>query len=161
MEALVKPLDVVEGISDLPWHKDCGLGRHSYDCCSMTVGISVTPADAGSGELGVLAGSHRSTIPPSGVHARVDLPKIPLPTEKGDVTVHLSCTAHMSRPPTRAERRVLYTGFALPPRANDIARPPDRLSQIREAAPKVMGAESRERLGRAGSFEPCRAPPAL
>ena len=46
IEALFKPFDVVAGISDLPWHKDCALGRHSYDCCGMTVGISVTGADA-------------------------------------------------------------------------------------------------------------------
>ena len=26
IEALVKPIGVVEGISDLPWHKDCSLG---------------------------------------------------------------------------------------------------------------------------------------
>ena len=45
-QALVKPVGVVEGISDVPWHKDCSLGRHSYDCCSMTVGVSVTGADA-------------------------------------------------------------------------------------------------------------------
>jgi hypothetical protein len=30
IEALIKPVGVVEGISDLPWHKDCSLGRHSY-----------------------------------------------------------------------------------------------------------------------------------
>ena len=58
IEALFKPFGVVEGISDLPWHKDCALGRHSYDCCSMTVGISVTGADAGSGQLRAVAGSH-------------------------------------------------------------------------------------------------------
>ena len=29
IEALVKPIGVVKGISDLPWHKDCSLGRHS------------------------------------------------------------------------------------------------------------------------------------
>src|SRR5213076_2967135 len=46
VEALVKPIGVVEGISDVPWHKDCSLGSHSYRCCSMTVGISVTGADA-------------------------------------------------------------------------------------------------------------------
>ena len=36
IEALVKPIGIVEGISDLPWHKDCSLGRHSYDCSSIT-----------------------------------------------------------------------------------------------------------------------------
>ena len=44
IEALFKPIGIVEGISDVPWHKDCSLGRHSYECCSLTVGISVTGA---------------------------------------------------------------------------------------------------------------------
>ena len=65
IEALFKPFGVVEGISDLPWHKDCALGRHSYDCCSMTVGISVTGADAQSGQLRAVAGSHRALMWPS------------------------------------------------------------------------------------------------
>ena len=46
---LFKPLGVTQGISDVPWHKDCSLGGHSYRCCSLTVGISVTGADATSG----------------------------------------------------------------------------------------------------------------
>ena len=44
IEALFKPIGVAAGISDVPWHKDCSLGRHSYECCSMNVGISVTGA---------------------------------------------------------------------------------------------------------------------
>jgi len=78
VEALFKPIGVVEGISDVPWHKDCSLGRHSYECCSLTVGISVTGADAGSGQLRVVAGSHRATCWPSehppgaGMSGRVD-----------------------------------------------------------------------------------------
>ena len=65
IEALFKPIGVVEGISDVPWHKDCGLGRHSYDCCGLTVGISVTGADAVSGQLRVIAGSHRALVWPA------------------------------------------------------------------------------------------------
>ena len=38
-----------------------------------------------------------------------------------DVTVHCLCTLHMSRPPVSAERRVVYTGFNLAPRAGDRA----------------------------------------
>ena len=57
-EGLVKPLDIVTGLSDLPWHKDCGQGLHSYKCNSLTVGISVTGADRSSGALGVIPGSH-------------------------------------------------------------------------------------------------------
>jgi len=59
-EGLVKPLGIVRGLSDLPWHKDCGQGCHSYLCSGLTCGISVTGADRVSGALGVIAGSHRA-----------------------------------------------------------------------------------------------------
>ena len=75
VEALVKPIGVVEGISDVPWHKDCSLGSHSYRCCSLTVGISVTGADAASGQLRVVAGSHRALIQPAFVRRGLDLPR--------------------------------------------------------------------------------------
>src|SRR5215213_980128 len=137
IEALFKPFDVVQGISDLPWHKDCALGRHSYDCCSMTVGISVTGADAVSGQLRVVAGSHRALMWPS-LHDehRSDLPTVPLPTRTGDVTIHLSCTLHQSVPPVERERRVMYTGFRLPARGTEAERAAlERLRAIREDAP--------------------------
>jgi hypothetical protein len=114
IEALVKPIGVVEGISDVPWHKDCSLGRHSYECCSMTVGISVNGADALSGQLRVVAGSHRALIWPALQQPGRDLPEVDLPTRTGDVTIHLSCTLHMSQPPQERERRVMYTSFRLP-----------------------------------------------
>lgn len=116
IEALIKPLNVVAGLSDLPFHKDCAQGRHSFDCCSMTVGISVTGADAESGQLGVIAGSHRALMPPSMLsdpHA-FGLPVLALPTQCGDITIHLSCTHHMAHAPTTRERRVMYTSFRFP-----------------------------------------------
>ena len=114
--ALIKPIGVVKGISDVPWHKDCSLGRHSYECCSLTVGISVTGADADSGQLRVVAGSHRALVWPAPcVQPGLDLPIVDLPTETGDLTVHLSCTMHMSQPPVRRTRKVLYTGFGQQP----------------------------------------------
>jgi hypothetical protein len=138
VEALVKPLDVVQGISDLPWHKDCSLGRHSYRCCSMTVGISVTGADAASGQLRVVAGSHRALIQPAFVRRGLDLPEIDLPTGTGDVTVHLSCTMHMSQAPTERERRVLYTGFRLPDEGRTSPETAAKLSRIREGSYKTV-----------------------
>jgi hypothetical protein len=145
VEALFKPFGVVEGISDLPWHKDCALGRHSYDCCGMTVGISVTGADSRSGLLRAVAGSHRALMWPSNHREdRSDLPAVDLPTRTGDVTVHLSCTLHGSQPPVERERRVLYTGFRLPLRGTDAERKArDRLLAIREDAPlKAPAAQS-------------------
>jgi hypothetical protein len=138
VEALVKPIGVVEGISDVPWHKDCSLGSHSYRCCSMTVGVSVTGADAGSGQLRVVAGSHRALIQPAFVRRDLDLPQVDLPTRTGDVTVHLSCTLHMSQPPVDHERRVLYTDFRLPDPDGDRSPGEAALKQIREAAPLTV-----------------------
>jgi hypothetical protein len=110
--ALVKPIGVVKGISDLPWHKDCSLGRHSFECCGLTVGLSITGADSQSGQLRVLAKSHRALIWPAPcIQPRLDLRAIDLPTRSGDVTVHLSCTQHMSQAPVTHTRKVVYTGF--------------------------------------------------
>ena len=116
VSALSKPIGVVKGISDVPWHKDCSLGRHSYECCSLTVGISVTGANTDSGQLRVLPGSHRALVWPAPcVQPGLDLEPVELPTRTGDVTVHLSCTQHMSQPPVKRGRKVLYTGFAQQP----------------------------------------------
>jgi hypothetical protein len=136
VEALVKPVGVVEGISDVPWHKDCGLGGHSYRCCSLTVGVSVTGADAESGQLRVVAGSHRALIQPAFVRPSLDLPQLDLPTQSGDVTVHLSCTLHMSQPPVARERRVLYTDFGLP--GGDPAPAEGKLRRSRDGAPATV-----------------------
>jgi len=140
VEALIKPIGVVEGISDLPWHKDCSLGRHSYRCCSLTVGISVTGADERSGQLGVVAGSHRALVQPAFFRSSWGLPQVALPTHTGDVTVHCSCTLHMSHAPIERERRVMYTDFVLPTRERDVsARTNDGdIARVREQAYKTV-----------------------
>ncbi len=135
IEALVKPLAVAKGISDVPWHRDCNLGRHAYGCCSTTVGISVTDGGEGRGQLRVVPGSHRVLMPSSVAGtSRAWLEALPLPTRKGDLTVHLSCTLHEAQPPTLDERIVMYTGFGLPDRAGKAARgtDSDAIASIRE-----------------------------
>ena len=122
-EGLVKPLGIVRGLSDLPWHKDCGQGRHSYMCSGLTCGISVTGADRTSGALGVIAGSHRANTMSAGRDPRLDLPALALETRTGDVTVHCSDTLHRAHPPVDRPRRVVYTGFGLPPLPGDTPRP--------------------------------------
>lgn len=116
VEALIKPLGVTQGISDIPWHRDCSLGRHSYKCCGVTVGVSVSDGGADRGQLRALAGSHRANVPAVGVQPGLDLPIVGLPTRAGDLTVHLSCTLHEATPPVSEERKVMYTGFSLPAR---------------------------------------------
>ena len=125
-EGLAKRIGVTDGISDVPWHKDCSPGGHSYRCCGLTVGLCLTPADRESGELGAIAGSHRANVQGGGVRADLDLPRVALPADVGDVTIHCSCTLHMSRPPVSRERRVVYTGFGLAPRPGDVVEQLDR-----------------------------------
>jgi hypothetical protein len=141
VEALFKPIGVAQGISDVPWHKDCSLGRHSYDCSNLTTGISVTGATADSGQLRVRPGSHRALCWPALAQPGLDLPDRALPTEKGDITVHLSCTLHMAQPPVARERRVLYTGFRLPDRCDGAAIARQKLRAVREAAPVTVSQE--------------------
>ncbi len=133
ISALQKPIGIVKGISDLPWHKDCSLGRHSYECCNLVVGISVDGADAQSGQLRVVPGSHRALMWPAPcVQPGLDLEPIDLPTETGDVTVHLSCTLHMSQSPVKRTRKVMYTGFGQAAPDAALARANrERISQVR------------------------------
>jgi hypothetical protein len=113
---------------------------HSYRCCGLTTGISVTGADARSGQLRVVAGSHRALVQPAFVRSSSDLPIIDLPTETGDVTVHCSCTLHMSQPPIERERRVMYTGFGLPAKeaGDGQQRAMAAIGAVREGAYKTV-----------------------
>lgn len=146
-EGLQKKVGVVEGISDVSWHKDCSMGGHSRGCSGMTTGISVTGADVGSGELGVVAGSNRANVQPTDVRADLDLPRIPLPTRTGDVTVHCSCTLHMSRPPVKHGRQVVYTGFGLAPRPGDVIEPMDPEARRRARHALMDQVRNREQSG--------------
>jgi hypothetical protein len=119
-EGLIKPLGIKTGLSDLPWHKDCGQGMHSYYCSGMTVGISVTGADRESGALGVVPGSHRANVQTAGIDTSLDLAPIKLETRTGDITVHCSDSLHRAHRPTHRPRKVVYTGFRLSPIPGDV-----------------------------------------
>ena len=134
-EGLVKPLGIVKGLSDLPWHKDCGQGRHSYMCNSLTTGISVTGADRVSGALGVIPGSHRANTMATGRDRGLDLEPRMLETKTGDVTVHCSDTLHRAHAPIERPRKVVYSGFGLPPLPGDEVEPNPRYNREARAAP--------------------------
>ena len=88
----------------------------------------------------VVAGSHRALVQPAFFRDSWGLPAVPLPTLTGDVTVHCSCTLHMSQAPIERERRVMYTDFVLPPRAGDDRAPSSAgvIDRVREGAYKVV-----------------------
>jgi hypothetical protein len=131
-EALVKPVGVAAGISDLTFHRDCHFGRHAYGCSGVDVGITVTPSGPANGRLGVVAGSHRLAIPVEIAKTKPYLPVIGVATEAGDCTVHLSCTLHESTAPRTATRKVMYTPYKLPPLADDVDAPTRPGPDLRE-----------------------------
>ncbi|MGA8726724.1 MAG: phytanoyl-CoA dioxygenase family protein [Acidimicrobiales bacterium] len=114
-----------EGLADLPWHRDCGMGGHPVKCPMLNVGIQLDMATPATGQLEMIAGSHRGTsrLPHDKEAAR--LPVARLSTEPGDVTVHFGHTLHAAPPPTRrsgAGRRALYLSF-VPPRSFEMVGP--------------------------------------
>jgi hypothetical protein len=113
LSVVIKNPDVVEGLSDLPWHQDCGLGGHGVLCPGVNIGIQLDAASEANGQLRILAGSHHHSIPPAGPGREEDLPVIRVDTQPGDVTVHFGHVSHAAPPPTspRAGRRAMYVTF--------------------------------------------------
>ena len=65
---VIKVPGATEGLVDLPWHRDCGMGGHPVKCPMLNVGIQLDPATPAAGQLLMIAGSHRGT-------SRLPLPK--------------------------------------------------------------------------------------
>lgn len=146
-EGLIKPLDIQTGLSDLPWHKDCGQGGHSYLCNGLSVGISVTGADGQSGALGVVPGSHRANVQTAGKDGSLDMAAIKLETNTGDVTVHCSDILHRAHRPTKQPRKVVYSGFRLGLKPGDSVEP---VSMEKQRAERAHLTNVQDRIAGAG-----------
>lgn len=87
---------VTEGLSDLPWHRDCGMGGHAVICPVVIASLYLTPANPDTGELVFLPGSHRracgymdaSAEPPRAVH---------FDARPGDASLHYGDVMHAAR----------------------------------------------------------------
>ena len=108
-----------DGLTDLPWHVDCGLGGHPILCPAINLGIQLDAATAATGQLHFLAGSHRTTsfhLTPA-VLADDRYPTVAVTTAPGDVTLHVGGTLHWAPAPTATTgpgRRALYLSWANP-----------------------------------------------
>lgn len=115
---IYKSPGVRDGLSDLPWHRDCGMGGHAVMCPVLIASVFLTPATPETGELRFLPGSWRGTF---GFHEATDAraPRgVGFRLAPGDVTVHYGDGMHAAPPPTRADlpeyRISATTGFARP-----------------------------------------------
>jgi hypothetical protein len=97
---------VAEGMGDLPWHRDCGMGGHALMCPTLVCSVYLTESTPETGELAFLPGSHRTSAvqavfageagAPEGAHFRA---------RPGDVSVHFGDTLHAAPPPARCDLR--------------------------------------------------------
>lgn len=96
---IYKNPDMVEGLSDLPWHRDCGMGGHAVMCPMVICSIYLYPANDHTGPLKFLPGSHHCTVgfadasdtnAPSGISAEL---------HAGDVSLHFSDVMHAAPAP--------------------------------------------------------------
>ena len=86
---LFKTPEMVEGLSDLPWHRDCGMGGHAVMCPVINLSIYLADATPASGELRFLPGSHRYATPNPGEDDGISIP-----AKAGDVTLHFGDVMH-------------------------------------------------------------------
>jgi hypothetical protein len=109
---------MTEGLGDLPWHRDCGMGGHALMCPTLIASVFLTAANPETGDLRMLPGSWRRGCGP--IDARD--PRAPrgasFAAEPGDVSLHYGDTMHAAPPPARddlAEYRIsAVTGYARP-----------------------------------------------
>jgi hypothetical protein len=99
---------VSDGLSDLPWHRDCGLGGHSIMCPRVIGSVYLTSANESTGDLVYLPGSWKTS---SGYMDPIVLPMraVRVTAEPGDVTIHYGDVMHAAPPPASndlAEYRV-------------------------------------------------------
>ena len=100
---LWKRPSMVEGLADLPWHRDCGMGGHALNCPTTVMSICLAGEGAPAGELRALPGSHTGAYPfIDGTDTRA--PRgVSLPVAPGDLSLHYSDVMHASMPPTSDE----------------------------------------------------------
>ena len=100
------------GLSNIPWHQDCGLGGHGIICPAVGIGIQFTGSSAETGNLQVIPGSHGQAVHYRWMQRLEDLPYVSIDTEPGDVTIHIQDVMHASPQPTGAGgRRTMYVPY--------------------------------------------------
>lgn len=91
---------VEEGLSDLPWHRDCGMGGHALMCPTLITSVFLTPANAETGQLRFLPGSHRASAPFREATDAAAPQGVGVVAEPGDVAIHFGDVMHAAPPPT-------------------------------------------------------------
>jgi hypothetical protein len=105
-----------EGLGDLPWHRDCGMGGHAVMCPALIASVFLTAATPETGELRMLPGSWQRGCGPIDARHPQAPRGVSLAAAPGDVSLHYGDTMHAAPPPTRDDldtyRISAVTGYA-------------------------------------------------
>jgi len=96
---IFKNPDVTEGLSDLPWHRDCGMGGHANMCPTYVMSIYLYDATPALGALVFLPGSQRYAFGFSDADKGKFASAVTVPARAGDVTLHIGDVMHAAPPP--------------------------------------------------------------
>jgi hypothetical protein len=107
-----------EGLGDLPWHRDCGMGGHAIVCPVLVASVFLTPSTPETGDLRMLPGSWQSSCGPIDARHERAPRGVAFAAQPGDVSLHYGDTMHAAPPPTRADLDVYrvsaVTGYTRP-----------------------------------------------
>jgi ectoine hydroxylase-related dioxygenase (phytanoyl-CoA dioxygenase family) len=101
---IFKRPNMAEGLGDLPWHRDCGMGGHAVMCPTLVISAYLTAATPESGELAMLPGSHRASFNAHDQRPDLTAHAAHFCAQPGDVSLHYSDTVHAAPPPTDVQR---------------------------------------------------------
>jgi hypothetical protein len=100
---IYKQPDVTEGLGDLPWHRDCGLGGHAVACPTAIASVYLTEATPQSGEMVFLPGS-RHTPSTRTIHSVATTCRRPTSTPAPATSPSYGDTVHAAPPPVDSAR---------------------------------------------------------
>ena len=112
---IYKNPDMTEGLSDIPWHRDCGMGGHSVMCPMLICSVYLTPATPETGELRFLPGSWQASCGYMNPASERAPEGARFAAEPGDLSLHYGDVMHAAPAPTRPDlagyRISAITGF--------------------------------------------------
>jgi hypothetical protein len=115
---IYKQPGMAEGLGDLPWHRDCGMGGHAVMCPTAIASVFLTEASPETGELAFLPASRHAAFNAHDPSCRGALPGAHFRVRPGDVTLHYGDTIHAAPPPSdpgrHAYRISAIVGFSRP-----------------------------------------------
>ena len=103
VSVLWKLPEIDQGLADLPWHRDCGMGGHTGMCPTIVCSIFLGPNTPEAGQLRFLPGSWKSTFRVGEATGENALAGVLVPAGPGDLTIHYGDGWHAAPSPTSSE----------------------------------------------------------